>query len=98
MLQAMAKEVNEVYKNNNKILDYFQGCEDKFVSSFPKPPLKKIDSPGLYTEFEKILTAQKPGYAYVNSDFITRSFFGILRVLPRRWSDVARLALMRLPK
>ena len=94
----MAKEVKDVYKNNKKVLDYFQGCEEKFVTNFPKPPLTKIDSPGLYTEFEKIITDHKPAYAYVNSDIITRSFFGVLRVLPRKWSDLARLALMRLPK
>jgi hypothetical protein len=94
----MEKEVNEAYKDNSKVLDYFQGCKNKFVTNFPRPPLKKIDSPGLYTEFEKIITDYKPRYAYVNSDLITRSFFGVLRVLPRKWSDVARLAIMRLPK
>ena len=94
----MAKQIKEVYKDNNKLLDYFRGCEEKFVTQFPKPALKKIDSPGLYTEFEKILTDPKPNYEYVNSDVITRSFFGILRMLPRKWSDMARLALMRLPK
>ena len=94
----MAKEIKAVYKNNSKLLDYFQGCEEQFVAGFPQPGLKKVDSPGLYTEFEKILTDARPGYTYVNSDFITRSFFGVLRVLPRKWSDKARLALMRLPK
>ena len=94
----MDKEIQETYKDNKKLRDYFQGCETKFVTQFPPPGLKQIDSPGLYSEFEKILTDPKPKYEYVNSDMVTRSFFGILRMLPRKWSDMARLALMRLPK
>ena len=94
----MEKEVKDVYKDNGKILSYFAGCEDKFVTQFPRPALMKIDSPGLYIEFEKILTDPVPKYEYVNSDVITRSFFGILRLLPRKWSDRARVALMSLPK
>ena len=79
----MAKEIKDVFKDNKNVLDYFHGCEKKFVTQFPKPGLKKIESPGLYTEFEKILTDPKPRYEYVNSDFVTRSFFGVLRMLPR---------------
>ena len=94
----MEKEIQETYKDNKKLRDYFHGCETKFVTQFPAPGLKQIDSPGLYREFEKILTDPKPKYIYVNSDMVTRSFFGILRMLPRKWSDMARLALMRLPK
>ena len=94
----MDKEIQETYKDNKTLRDYFHGCETKFVTQFPVPGLKQIDSPGLYSEFEKILTDPKPKYEYVNSDMVTRSFFGILRMLPRKWSDMARLALMRLPK
>ena len=94
----MSSEINVVYKDNKRLLEYFNGCEEKFTSNFPRPALQKIDSPGLYTEFDKIITDPIPQYAYVNSDIITRSFFGILRILPRKWSDMARLALMRLPK
>ena len=94
----MDKEIQETYKDNKKLRDYFQGCETKFVTQFPLPGLKQIESPGLYREFEKILTDPTPKYEYVNSDMVTRSFFGILRMLPRKWSDMARLALMRLPK
>lgn len=93
----MSSEINVVYKDNKRLLEYFNGCEEKFTSNFPRPALQKIDSPGLYTEFDKIITDPIPQYAYVNSDIITRSFFGILRILPRKWSDKARLALMRLP-
>ena len=94
----MSSEINVLYKDNKRLLEYFNGCEEKFTSNFPRPALQKIDSPGLYTEFDKIITDPIPQYAYVNSDIITRSFFGILRMLPRKWSDMARLALMRLPK
>ena len=94
----MSSVINVVYKDNKRLLEYFNGCEEKFTSNFPRPALQKIDSPGLYTEFDKIITDPIPQYAYVNSDIITRSFFGILRILPRKWSDKARLALMRLPK
>ena len=94
----MNKEIQETYKDNKTLRDYFHGCETKFVTQFPVPGLKQIDSPGLYSEFEKILTDPKPKYEYVNSDMVTRSLFGILRMLPRKWSDMARLALMRLPK
>ena len=94
----MSKEMEEVYKGNRKVLDYYKGCEEKFVTQFPMPPLKKIESPGLYNEFEKILTDPTPCYEYVNSDLITRSFFGILQMLPRKWSDKARIALLRLPE
>ena len=94
----MAKQLKDVFKDNKTVLDYFHGCEKKFVSQFPKIKLKKIESPGLYTEFEKILTDPNPRYEYVNSDFVTKSFFGVLKMLPRKWSDMARLGLMRLPK
>ena len=94
----MAKDINNVYKENRLLIDYFNGCEEKFTNNFPRPALQKIDSPGLYTEFDKIIKDPNPQYAYVNSDMITRSFFGVLRILPRKWSDIARLALMRLPK
>ena len=94
----MSKDLKNVYKDNRKVLDYFNGCEEKFTSNFPRPALQKIDSPGLYTEFDKIMNDANPQYSYVNSDMITRSFFGVLTILPRKWSDIARLALMRLPK
>lgn len=96
----MSKDVGKVYKGNGKVLDYFKACEELYdeYHEYHRTPLKKIENPGLYTEFEKILTDPKPCNEYVNSDLITRSFFGILRVLPRTWSDMARLALMRLPK
>ena len=96
--QMMSKEVKQLYSDNKTIMQYFKGCEEKFVNQFPRPALRKVEDAGLYTQFEKILTDPKPKQEYVTSHLITKSFFGMLRILPRKWSDVARMALMRLPK
>ena len=48
--------------------------------------------------FEAIVSSQRPKAEYTNSDLGTIGFFGILGLLPTKWSDRARIALMRLPK
>lgn len=82
-----------------QVLDHFEAYKQKFAATFPnKPPLKKLDSPGLYKNFDKIISLGKPQRFYVNSDWKTRSFFGFLKLIPVSWSDKLRIGLMRLPK
>ena len=86
-------------QGSNPVVQHFEAYERKFVQAFPKmPALKVLDSPGLYRNFDKIILDRKPKTFYVNSDWKTRLYFAVLNVIPRSWSDKARLALMRLPK
>ena len=86
-------------QTSNPVLTDFEAYKRKFVEAFPnKPPLKALDSPGLYKQFDRIIFDSKPKKFYINSDMKTRMFFGILNIIPRSWSDRARLAIMRLPK
>lgn len=95
---TMAGSVSDRFKDHPDVMRQFGECRKKFTQLFPQPCLKKLDNPGLYVEFDKIIADPKPGHSYVNSDWITRAYFGILKVIPTTWSDWARTALMRLPK
>jgi hypothetical protein len=83
-------------------MTHFNAYKSKFETAFPSiaaPSLiKKLISPGLYTNFDKIISDAKPKIHYVNSDWKTRSFFGLLTIMPTSWSDKIRIAVMRLPK
>ena len=96
----MRKGVIERFSQTlNPVIEDFEAYKRKFVETFPnKPPLKMLNSPGLYRNFDKIILDEKPKKFYVNSDLKTRLFFSVLNIIPRSWSDKARLALMRLPK
>ena len=97
--EAMREEVALRFSKCTKVLEDFENHKEKFVKTFPgRPALTKLDSPGLYKQFDKIIMDVKPNKYYINSPIKTRMFFGILNIIPRSWSDKARLALMRLPK
>ena len=84
---------------DSKVMQHFKAYRSKFSDAFPtRPPLKKLDSPGLYSNFDQIIMAKKPKNVYVNSNLGTRSFFGFLKWIPVSWSDKLRIAIMRLPK
>jgi hypothetical protein len=97
--EAMREEVTLRFSKCTKVLEDFENHKDKFVKTFSgMPALKKLDSPGLYKAFDKIIMDVRPKKFYINSPIKTRSFFGFLNCIPWAWSDKARLALMRLPK
>ena len=91
--------IDRFAQGSSPVAQNFEAYERKFVQAFPNmPPLKILDSPGLYRNFDKIILDRKPKTFYVNSDWKTRLYFAVLNIVPRSWSDKARLALMRLPK
>ena len=45
-----------------------------------------------------VLEDVTPKTVYVNSDWVTWVFFSIVKILPRRWGDEARIRIMRLPQ
>ena len=97
--ELMREDAMKRFSKFPKVLKHFEAYKRKYVDAFPdQPPLKKLDSPELYKQFDKILIDVKPKKFYINSPRKTRIFFGLLNLLPRNWSDKARLALMRLPK
>ena len=97
--EAMRENVTLRFSKHTKVLQDFENHKEKFVNTFPgMPALRKLDSPGLYKAFDKIIMDVKPKKFYINSPIKTRSFFGFLSCIPWAWSDKARSALMRLPK
>ena len=97
--ELMREDAMKRFSKVPKVLKHFEAYKRKYVDAFPdQPPLKKLDSPDLYKQFDKILIDAKPKKFYINSPRKTRIFFGLLNLIPRNWSDKARLALMRLPK
>ena len=95
--EAMKAEVCQRFPSN--VTNHFEAYRSKFESTFPgQPPTIKLKSPGLYKNFDRILLDNRPDPMYVNSDWKTRIYFGILKAIPTRWSDKLRLGLMRLPK
>lgn len=94
---AMEPEVKQRFPA--QVVEQFEAYRSKFETAFPgQPPLRPLNSPGLYANFDKMITEDKPVEFYINSDWKTRLYFGFLKVLPLKWSDRLRLALMRLPK
>ena len=97
--ELMREDAMKRFSKFPKVLKHFEAYKRKYVDAFPdQPPLKKLDSPDLYKQFDKILIDVKPKKFYINSPRKTRIFFGLLNLIPKNWSDKARLALMRLPK
>ena len=76
---------------------YFDKCRHKFVTTFPTPPLAKIPDPGYYAVMEAAMRDDTPDVFYENSELVTWLLFGVVKRLPFRLADKARLALMRLP-
>ena len=79
--------------------EYFDKCETKFVTMFPKVvELQQIEDLFFYGVMARALTDEQPAAFYQNSDWPTRLTFGLIGVLPSDLADWARLALMRLPE
>lgn len=98
--ELMSREVLDRFAvKHPQVLDSFEAYKGKFVQDFAsRPPLMKLNSPGLYKNFDAIISDIRPKRFYVNSDWKTRAFFGFLNVIPKSWSDKLRIAIMRLPK
>ena len=95
----MREGMEKQFGNDHEVWKHFDAYKMKFSTAFSnqKPGLKKLDSPGLYQNFNRILHDAKPKRHYVNSDWSTRGFFGFLKIIPVGWSDKLRTLMMRLP-
>ena len=100
LFQKMRPTVKNQYDGKfPQVLHHFDAYKDKFATAFPNlPKVQKLNSPGLYSNFDKMITAEKPRKFYVNSNWQTIGFFEFLKVIPTAWSDKLRSTLMRLPK
>ena len=100
LFQKMRPNVKNQYDGKfPQVLHHFDAYKDKFATAFPNlPKVQKLNSPGLYSNFDKMITAEKPRKFYVNSNWQTIGFFEFLKVIPTAWSDKLRSTLMRLPK
>ena len=79
--------------------DYFNLCEQKFVGLFPAVSvISRIEDQEFYSVMERAMVEEDPDIFYENSDLATRVTFGILKLLPYKLADRARLALMKLPQ
>ena len=95
---AMGPEVKSAYANHPRVIQYFEGIENKFCGQFPPPDLRKLDDPGFYACADKALADPVPSHFYVNAPWMTRVFFWVVDKLPSRWGDWVRTAIMMLPK
>ena len=97
----MEPEVTKRFKEHPFVLDNFDKYRNKFSNLFPNVPgmeTKRLNDPGLYREFDRIIWSKYPGHFYVNSDYVTSFVFGVLKYVPTWMSDYARIAMMKLPK
>ena len=78
--------------------DYFNLCQEKFVSAFPTPPLQTIQDPLFYRVLEEAMRDEDPDIFYENCPAMTKLVFSCIRLLPGRIADQARLTIMKLPK
>ena len=82
-----------------QIFHHFNAYRKKYETIFPNVPrLQKLNSPGLYQNFDKMISVKRPKISYVNSDWMTKGFFGFMKMIPTSWSDKMRIGLMKLPK
>ena len=79
---SMEDEVKQRFPH--QVVEHFKAYREKFETTFSGhgPPLKSLSSPGLYANFDRIITEEKPLEFYINSDWKTRLYFGFLKVLP----------------
>ena len=78
--------------------EYFNLCQEKFGSLFPTPQLTRIQDEQFYSVMDQALSHENPDVFYENNPLINKIVFGIIRCLPVRIGDRARLAIMKLPK
>lgn len=96
--EVMDREIRGI-SDHATFLGYFERSKQHFgtLYSGPGDVRKPLPDPGLYRQFEEILTVTKPAPVYVNSDLITRGFFTFLRLIPTKISDALRIKIMKLP-
>ena len=63
-----------------------------------RPSLQRIVDSSFYSTMENAMGAKKPREFYDNSPTVTKVLFTIIKALPRRMADKARLKLMFLPE
>ena len=63
-----------------------------------RPSLQRIVDPSFYSTMEMAIWASKPSALYDNSPIATKVLFTVIKALPRRLADKARLKLMLLPE
>ena len=63
----MREGMEKRFGNDHEVWKHFDAYKMKFSMTFPnqKPGLKKLDSPGLYQNFDRILHDPKPKRHYV---------------------------------
>ena len=63
-----------------------------------RPSLQRIVDSSFYSTMENAMGAKRPREFYDNSPTVTKVLFTIIKALPRRMADKARLKLMFLPE
>ena len=75
--------------------DLFNKCKQYYSQLFPQPPLKVLEDASYYTMMEDVLGSCDPLTYYCNSDLVTSLVFTIIKLLPRRMSDIMRMKIMK---
>ena len=63
-----------------------------------RPSLQRIVDPSFYSTMESAIGACRPSALYDNSPTVTKILFTVIKALPRRLADKARIKLMLLPE
>ena len=63
-----------------------------------RPSLQRIVDPSFYSTMERAIGACRPSALYDNSPTVTKILFTVIKALPRRLADKARIKLMLLPE
>ena len=63
-----------------------------------RPSLQQIVDPSFYSTMERAIGSGKPSALYDNSPTITKILFTVIKALPKRIADKARIKLMLLPE
>ena len=97
--QLMRPDITKRFENTfPHVLQDFDAYKQKFETTFPESPtVQKLDSPGLYRNFDRMIFDSRPNHKYVNSDWKSIGFFGFMKMIPSIWSDKLSIKLMRLP-
>ena len=74
----MRPDITKRFENTfPHVLQDFDAYKQKFETTFPESPtVQKLDSPGLYRNFDRMIFDSRPNHKYVNSDWKSIGFFG----------------------
>ena len=78
--------------------DYFVRLHEKYDTIFPTPSVQKIEDAGFYAIMKEAFSDENPFIYYQNSQLTTKLVFSVIKMLPGRLGDRARVALMKLPQ